>query len=111
MQNGDNVIIYMGVIPESIIAMLACSRIGAIHSVVNTDLSSIALSERINHLSCRLLITQDYVFKKGNQLDIRSKVDSALKNTNLIEKVILFRRLKVGNKTDSGKRNKLAKRN
>ena len=95
VQNGDNVIIYMGVIPESIIAMLACSRIGAIHSVVNTDLSSIALSERINHLSCRLLITQDYVFKKGNQLDIKSKVDSALKNTNLIERVILFRRLKV----------------
>lgn len=94
VQKGDNVIIYMGVIPESIIAMLACTRIGAIHSAVSTDLSSIALTERINHLSCRFLITQDYVFKKGNQLDIKSKVDAALKSTSLIEKVIVFKRSK-----------------
>ncbi len=94
VQKGDSVIIYMGVIPEAVIAMLACSRIGAIHTTVYTDLSSNALAERINHLSCKFLITQDYVFKKGNQLDIKSKVDSALKSTNSIEKVILFRRSK-----------------
>jgi len=94
VQKDDYVIIYMGVIPEAIIAMLACSRIGAIHTTVNSDLSSNALSERINHLSCRFLITQDYVFKKGNQLDIKSKVDAAIKNTNSIEKVIVYRRSK-----------------
>lgn len=94
VQKGDYVIIYMGVIPEAVIAMLACSRIGAIHTTVQSELSSSALSERINHFSCKFLITQDYVFKKGNQLDIKSKVDAALKNTNSIEKVIVYRRSK-----------------
>ncbi len=63
----------MGIIPEAIISMLACSRIGAIHSVVNSDLSSNALSERINHLSCKYLVTQDYVLKKGNQINLKSQ--------------------------------------
>jgi len=94
VKKDDYVIIYMGVIPEAVIAMLACSRIGAIHTTIYTDLNSNALAERINYLACRFLITQDYVFRKGNQLDIKSKVDSALKNTNSIEKIILFRRSK-----------------
>lgn len=92
VQKGDYVIIYMGVIPEAVIAMLACSRIGAIHTTVNTELSSSALSERIDHLSGRFVITQDYVWKKGNQLDIKSKVDAAIRNKNSIEKVIVYRR-------------------
>lgn len=94
VQKGDYVIIYMGVIPEAVIAMLACSRIGAVHTTVNAELSSNALSERVDHLSCKFLITQDSVFKKGNQLDIKSKVDAAIKNTNSIEKVIVYRRAK-----------------
>lgn len=94
VQKGDYIIIYMGVIPEAVIAMLACSRIGAIHSTVNCELSSSALAERINYLSCRFVITQDYVFKKGNQLDIKSKVDAAINNTNSIEKIIVYKRSK-----------------
>lgn len=92
VQKGDYVIIYMGVTPEAVIAMLACSRIGAIHSVVYSDFSSHALAERINNLSCKYLITQDYVLKKGNQINLKSKVDNALKNTTSVEKVIIYRR-------------------
>ena len=103
VQKGDYVIIYMGVIPEAVVAMLACSRIGAIHSVVYSDFSSYALAERINNLSCKCLITQDYVFKKGNQLNLKSKVDSALQNSTSIEKVVVYKRLKEEIKATSEK--------
>lgn len=94
VKKGDCVIIYMGVIPEAIIAMLACSRIGAIHSVVNSDLSGFALAERINHLSCKYLITEDYVLKKGNQNNLKAKVETALQSSTSIEKVIVYKRSK-----------------
>ncbi|MBE0570377.1 MAG: acetate--CoA ligase [Ignavibacteriaceae bacterium] len=94
VQKGDYVIIYMGIIPEAVIAMLACSRIGAVHSVVFSDFSSHALAERINNLSCKYLITQDYVLKKGNQVNLKSKVDNALQNSTSVEKVVLFKRSK-----------------
>ncbi len=94
VKKGDYVIIYMGVIPEAVIAMLACSRIGAIHSVVYSDLSSHALAERIDNLSCKYLITQDYVLKKGNEVNLKSKVDSALQNSTSIERVVVFKRSK-----------------
>ncbi|MCW8804355.1 MAG: AMP-binding protein, partial [Ignavibacteriaceae bacterium] len=94
VKKGDYVIIYMGVIPEAVIAMLACSRIGAIHSVVYSDLSGTALTERINNLSCKYLITQDYVLRKGNQINLKSKVNIAIENTTSVEKVILFNRAK-----------------
>jgi acetyl-CoA synthetase len=99
VKKGDYVIIYMGIIPEAVIAMLACSRIGAVHSVVNSDLSSNALSERINHLSCKYLVTQDYVLKKGNQINLKSKVDNALQNSTSVEKVIVYKRSKEDVKT------------
>lgn len=94
VRKDDHVIIYMGIIPEAVIAMLACSRIGAIHSVVYSDLSSNALSERINHLCCKFIITQDYVLKKGNQINLIDKVNDALENSTTIEKIIVFKRSK-----------------
>ena len=92
VRQGDQVIIYMGIIPEAVIAMLACSRIGAVHSVVNCELSSNALSERINYLSCKYLVTQDFALKKGNQINLKAKVDNAIKNSPTIEKIILYKR-------------------
>ena len=94
VKKGDYILIYMGVIPEAIIAMLACSRIGAVHSVVNSELSSDALAERINYLNCKYLITQDFVLKKGNQLNLRSRVEDAIKNSFSVEKIILYKRSK-----------------
>lgn len=94
VKKGDYIIIYMGVIPEAVIAMLACSRIGAIHSVVYSDLSGHALAERINNLSCKYLITQDYTLRKGNQVSLKGKINIAIENTTSIEKVIVFKRAK-----------------
>jgi acetyl-CoA synthetase len=92
VHKGEYVIIYMGVIPEAVIAMLACSRIGAIHSVINSDFSSHALSERINQLSCKYLITQDFVLKKGTRINMKNKVDAALQSSTSIEKIVLLKR-------------------
>ena len=94
VKKGDYILIYMGVMPEAIIAMLACSRIGAVHSVVNSELSSDALAERIIYLSCKYLITQDFVLKKGNQINLRAKVENAIKKSSSVEKIILYRRSK-----------------
>ena len=92
VKKGDYVIIYMGVIPEAVIAMLACSRIGAIHSVVYSDLSSNALSERINSISCKYLVTQDYILRKGFQVNLKSKLKLVLENSATIEKVVVLNR-------------------
>ncbi|MBT8381106.1 MAG: acetate--CoA ligase [Ignavibacteria bacterium] len=92
VKKGDYIIIYMGTIPEAIIAMLACTRIGAVHSVVQCELSSKSLSERIDVLKSKIIITQDYIYKKGNKIPIKSKVDAAVKNNDAIEKIILLRR-------------------
>ena len=92
VKKGDYVIIYMGVIPEAVITMLACSRIGAIHSVVYSDLSSYALAERVKSISCKYLITQDYILRKGNEVSLKNKVSQAIENSSTIEKVIIFNR-------------------
>ncbi|MCH7773823.1 MAG: AMP-binding protein, partial [Bacteroidetes bacterium] len=65
VKKGDSVVIYMGMVPEAVIAMLACMRIGAVHSVVYNELSSTALSKRIKELECKIIITQDYLLRKG----------------------------------------------
>lgn len=92
VKKGDYVIIYMGIIPEAVIAMLACTRIGAIHSVVYSDLSSYTLAERVKSISCKYLITQDYFLRKGNQINLKNKVSQVLDNSSTIEKVIIFNR-------------------
>ena len=92
VKKGDYVIIYMGIIPEAVIAMLACTRIGAIHSVVYSDLSSYTLAERVKSISCKYLITQDYFLRKGNQINLKNKVSQVLDNSLTIEKVIIFNR-------------------
>ena len=94
VKKGDYVVIYMGVIPETVIAMLACSRIGAIHSVVYSDLSSFALAERIKSINCKYIITQDYIVRKGFQFNLKTKVKLALENSSTVEKVIVFNRSK-----------------
>ena len=92
INTGDYVIIYMGNVPEAVIAMLACSRIGAIHSVVYNGLSSKALEHRIRKLSCRLIVTQDYLLRKGIKIPLKENVDKALTENPSVKKVIVFRR-------------------
>lgn len=94
VKKGDYVIVYMGVIPEALIAMLACSRIGAIHSVVYSELSSTALAERIKSISCKYIITQDFIIRKGFQNNLKAKVKLALEESSTVEKIIVFNRSK-----------------
>ena len=90
---GDRVCIYMQMIPELAIAMLACTRIGAVHSIVFGAFSPDSLRDRINDSSCKALITQDTGVRGTKQnIPMKSNADIALKNTPSIETVIVVQR-------------------
>ena len=93
IKKGDRVCIYMQMIPELTIAMLACARIGAIHSIVFGAFSSDSLRDRINDLNCKVVITQDSGVR-GTKFDIPMKqnVDKALKNSEYVQKVFVVKR-------------------
>src|ERR1039457_6220166 len=76
---GDRVAIYMPLIPEAAIAMLACARIGAIHSVVFAGFSAEALADRLNDAEAKLVITADAGWRRGQQVELKNNVDEALK--------------------------------
>ena len=90
---GDRVAIYMPMIVEAALAMLACARIGAIHSVVFGGFSPDSLSDRINDSSCKLLITADGGWRRGKVLPLKSEADKALAQTPSIEHVLVVERL------------------
>ena len=93
IQKGDRVCIYMQMIPELSIAMLACSRIGAVHSIVFGAFSPDSLRDRINDSTCKMLITQDTgVRGKKSDIPMKENADKALHNTPSIEKVIVVKR-------------------
>ena len=92
IQKGDRVCIYMQMIPELSIAMLACSRIGAIHSIVFGAFSPDSLRDRINDSTCKILITQDTgVRGSKSNIPMKSNADKALQQTPSIEKVIVVK--------------------
>ena len=92
LQKGDRVAIYMGMIPELPIAMLACARLGLIHSVVFGGFSADALSSRILDADARVVITQDGAWRGGNVVPIKENTDEALKRTPDIEHAIVVKR-------------------
>jgi acetyl-CoA synthetase len=89
---GDRVIIYMPMVPEAAVAMLACARIGAIHSVVFAGFSSSALADRINDCSAKMVLTSDGNFRGAKSIPVKPVVDEALEKTSTVEKVIVFQR-------------------
>ncbi|MDP9036025.1 MAG: acetate--CoA ligase [Myxococcota bacterium] len=92
---GDRVAIYMGMVPEAAIAMLACARIGAPHSVVFGGFSSDALRDRINDCGAKVLITQDGAWRRGNVVPLKAMADAAIEQTPTIERAIVLRRIGV----------------
>ncbi len=90
---GDRVAIYMPMIPELPIAMLACARIGAPHTVVFGGFSAEALSDRINDAEAKLVITADGGWRRGKPAALKPAVDEALKSTPTVEHVLVARRL------------------
>ncbi|HEX6946044.1 MAG TPA: acetate--CoA ligase [Acidimicrobiia bacterium] len=92
LRKGDRVAIYMGMVPELPVAMLACAKLGLIHSVVFGGFSSDALASRILDADARVLITQDGAWRGGNIVPLKANADRALQQTPGIEKVIVLER-------------------
>ncbi len=92
VSKGDRVIIYIPMVPEAAIAMLACARIGAVHSVVFAGFSATSLSDRIIDCQAKMVITSDGNFRGNKQIPVKAVVDEALKTSDTIEKVIVLKR-------------------
>ncbi len=92
IKKGDRVCIYLPMIPELAISILACARIGAIHSVVFAGFSASALASRINDSGCNMVITSDGGYRGNKSIDLKGIVDEALQNTPSIEKVLVVKR-------------------
>ena len=93
IKKGDRVCIYMPMVPELTVAVLACARIGAVHSVVFAGFSSTALAARINDAECKALLTADGSFRGSKIIDLKSIVDQALLECQSIESTIVLKRI------------------
>ena len=92
LRKGDRVTLYLPKIPEQMVAMLACARIGLIHSVVYSGFSAPALQARINDAEARLVITADLSFDRGKKIPLKPVVDEAVSNSPTVEKVVVVQR-------------------
>ncbi|WP_373059904.1 acetate--CoA ligase [Zunongwangia sp. H14] len=94
IEKGDRVCIYLPMIPELSVAMLACAKIGAIHSVVFAGFSASALATRTNDADCKMLITSDGSFRGDKTIDLKGIVDKALEDCPNVETVLVAKRIK-----------------
>ena len=94
VNKGDTVGIYMGMVPEAAIAMLACTRIGAVHNVVFGGFSADALRERMNDSNAKVLITQDGSYRRGGVVELKKAADEAAKKIPTLEHMIVLKRTK-----------------
>ena len=92
VQKGDRVAIYLGMTPEIVVSMLACARVGAVHSVVFGGFSSEALADRINDAEAKVVITADGAWRRGDIVPLKKNVDGSLSLTKFIESVIVVKR-------------------
>ncbi len=102
IKKGDIVCIYMPMIPEGVIAMLACARIGAVHSVVFAGFSAKALGDRIKDSKAKILITADLLFRGDKEIELYEIANEALKGCDSIESVIVYQRSLDCNHVSSG---------
>jgi acetyl-CoA synthetase len=92
VQKGDRVGIYMPMIPEAAVAMLACARIGATHTVVFGGFSSEAVRDRMNDAEAKVIVTSDGGYRRGQIVPLKANVDGALKGTTTVQNVVVVRR-------------------
>ena len=93
VQAGDRVAIYMGMVPEAVIGILACARIGAPHTVVFGGFAPDSLRDRINDCDATVVLTQDGAWRRGRPLPLKSVVDEALEGAPGVKKVVVFQRM------------------
>ena len=92
VKSGDRITIYLPMVPELVIAMLACARIGAIHIVVFSGFSAISLKDRVEDSSSKIIITADGGFRKGKLIKLKEIVDDSASSVSSVEHVIILRR-------------------
>jgi acetyl-CoA synthetase len=91
VKKGDRVTIYMPMVPEAVVAMLACARLGAAHSVIFGGFSSQAIADRVTDAQSSVIITADGGYRRGNVIPLKQNVDEALTKTDLVKKVVVLR--------------------
>ena len=92
IKKGDRVAVYMGMTPELAIALLACARIGAIHSVIFGGFAANAIADRVNDSGCAAILTQDSSYRRGNEVKLKQTVDEALAACPTVKHVVVYRR-------------------
>jgi acetyl-CoA synthetase len=92
IKTGDRVALYMPLVPELAIAMLACARIGATHTVIFGGFSADAIRDRVNDGECKLVVTADGGYRRGAEIKLKETVDAAVAQTPSVENVIVFKR-------------------
>ena len=92
VETGDRVALYMPLIPELAIAMLACARIGATHTVIFGGFSADAIRDRVNDCGCKVIVTADGGYRRGKEIKLKPVVDEAVKHTPSIKNVVVFER-------------------
>src|SRR5580704_8329603 len=92
IRKGDRVAVYMGMTPELAIAILACARIGAIHSVIFGGFAVNAIVDRVNDAQCVAILTQDTSYRRGNEVKLKATVDEAVVNCSTVKNVVVYKR-------------------
>ncbi len=92
IKKGDRVAVYMGMTPELAIALLACARIGAVHSVIFGGFAANAIADRVNDSSCVAILTQDTSYRRGGEIQLKRTVDEAMNACPTVKHVVVYRR-------------------
>jgi len=92
IKKGDRVAVYMGMTPELAVAVLACARIGAVHSVIFGGFAANAIVDRVNDAACVAILTQDTSYRRGSQVKLKATVDEAILNCPSVKNVVVYKR-------------------
>jgi len=92
IQKGDRVAVYMGMTPELAIAILACARIGAVHSVIFGGFAAHAIVDRVNDAECVAILTQDTAYRRGSEVKLKATVDEAVAQCPTVKNVVVYKR-------------------